>query len=49
MAQGHFSAVEVEEVHQFNRLPLPKRPVVDPPRLIVQLEINRENLRKLYT
>lgn len=47
VAKGHLGAVEVEEVHEFGRLALTKGVVVDPFRLVVELDLDGEDLDTL--
>jgi hypothetical protein len=47
VAKGHLGAVEVEEVHELGRLALAKSVVVDPFRLIVELDLDGEDLDAL--
>lgn len=43
MTERHFGPVEVEEVHELDRLAVPKSAVVDAAWLVVELEVNWED------
>lgn len=47
LTQCHLSAVEVKEVHQFDRSPFFQGFIINSFRLVVELEHHRENLHVL--
>ena len=44
VSQSHFRAVKMEEVHQLNCSAFLQSPIINSTRLVVQLNINREDL-----
>ena len=48
MAKGHFRPIEMEEVHQLNRSPGPKRSVIHSTRLVVKLDVDGEYFHLFY-
>lgn len=47
VAKRHFGAVEVEEVHELDRLAVAKSAVVHTARLVVKLEVDWEDFHML--
>lgn len=48
MPQGHFSSIEMEEVHQLHRLALSQSSEIDSFRLVIQLELDWVYLDMFY-
>lgn len=49
MSEGHLRGVKVEKVHQLDRLAFSQSGKVDPLRLIVELELDREDLNVFWS
>ena len=47
VSQRHLCAVEVEEVHEFDGTTFSQSTIVNTPRLVVELNIDREDFRLL--
>jgi hypothetical protein len=48
MPQGHFSSIEMEEIHELHRLAFTKSSKIDSFGLIIQFELNRVYLDMFY-
>jgi hypothetical protein len=48
MPQGHLRGIKVEKVHQFDCLAFSQSGKVDPLRLVVELELDREDLNVFW-